>query len=494
MVFVVDATGSMVQEIKTVSDFLIELSNVISKKHRQDSIELAAGVGNIDTTLRIHVSLIIYQDIHPRGNTVNTKLIFKKLSLPSQLETIKPHFSKLPTMLNGGTEALHDGLLTALNSDVWSENYSHRMIILIADEPGEHIQDGIKGATQNDVLQKMPLPRKKLESLRFDISKVRKQDHTKIWAIYTREGSVDFDKFKQNVSQLAFRIKDIPNFEKDSKKSIRTKMIDELYASIEDAGNVVKEKVTIISDAIRDGLDEDEDTKKLNSTTMLARAAVKLVLDKQGTTLEEIAKLSKVAFVEGYIKEQYSYHKYPTFRRRVMVEEDELVGLKAVAQEFILALQDALSRIKTQKRDIQELIGQAMLYAIATVEGDYDVMDELDDPKTRGRAINQWWKTGKTSNETIADLINAPKFLPFSKIGIFGVTREELKDWSFDDLKNQTNQSYQKVKCMELVIADKTVPNEFGTCLTYEGKTKRWAYKPPNSDSKYIYLPEWMIP
>jgi hypothetical protein len=264
--------------------------------------------------------------------------------------------------------------------------------------------------------------------------------------------TLDSFKFKSEISQV--------------KIAHLMTQIDELYASLEEVDTLVKRKVRVLLSNIIDELAKHS----------------------------KVTLHPKVALLEGYIKEQYSYHKYPTFRRRVMVEEDELVGLKAVAKDFIDALQNALDNIKTQKQDPQELIGQAMLYAIATVEGDYDVMDELDSLKTRGQAINQWWKTGKTSNETIADLINAPKFLPFSKTGIFGVTREELKDWSFDDLKNQTNQSYQKVKCMELVIADKTVPNEFGTCLTYEGKTKRWAYKPPNSDSKYIYLPEWMIP
>jgi hypothetical protein len=473
-------------EIQQVVQFLSDYSAMIRDQYKKRSVQLAGrSSASINTSLNIKVSLILYQDIQPSG-TFNTRILFKKLTIPGQLPKIQRAFKQIPAMLGGSREALHDGLLTALNqSDLWSGEYSHRMIILIADEPGDS-----GGATQGKVLGAMPLPRQKLQALRFDPAKVNKTDFTRLWAIYT--GNTSFDKFNRNVRQLTTpdRIIHIRDF--NSNRAQRETVQKKLYASLDDAGQVTDEKVKMLSELTRHG--KSQAATKLSSPTMLVRVAIDAALKRTGMTIEELSKLSDVAFVVGFTKEQYSYHSQPTFRRRIVIEENELITLKETVKAFTLNLRQALNSIVPQRRDPQELVGQAMMYAIAAIEGDYDTMEILDDPLKRGRAINQWWKTGETSNQTIADLIKAPQFLPLSKTGIFGVTRQALRNWSFDRLRKETNTLLQKIGCMDLVINDKTVPNRVGTCLSHKGKTKRWRYQPPNSATKYIYLPDWMIP
>ncbi|MCP4351534.1 MAG: VWA domain-containing protein [Desulfobacterales bacterium] len=487
LVFVIDATGSMRNEIKQVHQFLEDFVIQISSKYKEVSVSLPAGITDkqIDTSLLINVSLVLYQDIHPRGNTYKTNILFRRLTLPGQLVDIK---SKLKNIqLGGGEEALHDGLLTALNTaNLWSGEYSQRIIVLIADEPGD-----AGGATQAQVLSAMPLPIEKLKELKFDTAKVKKTDYTRLWAIYTENRR--YDHFKQNVSSLTApnRIIHIADFERRSgmQKLVR----DELYAVLVDIGKIVNNRVKLLSNIIRDGLPKEDKIK--DSPTMLDHVAIEAALERTGMNLEELSVISEVAFVDGYVKEKYLYHKYPTFRRRIMIEEEKLMLLKRTVKDFALYLKEALDSQDAQKSEPAQIVGYAMLYAIAMVVGDYDIIDKLEGkPSIRKKAINEWWKTGETSNKTVAELIKAPDFLPLSKKGIFGVTCEELKKWDYDKLRTENNILLQKSHCMELIIADKTIPNVCEKCLTWTGKTKRWRYQPPNSNAKYIYFPESMIP
>jgi hypothetical protein len=115
--FIVDATGSMGDEIEFLKD---DLQSVIQN------------VMNQDASLNIHTSTVFYRDNQD-------EYLVKKSDFTSELiETI--NFIDKQSADGGGDypEAVHTGLSTAINDLQWSTNARTRLAFLILDAPPHH--------------------------------------------------------------------------------------------------------------------------------------------------------------------------------------------------------------------------------------------------------------------------------------------------------------------------------------------------------------------
>jgi hypothetical protein len=135
IVFLIDKSGSMLDEKEAVREFIYELAKNILAQQRQARVRLPGLGKSIDTQLDLSLHLVIYERRHFEH--------FRNYRLPNQLENIYDIMGgDLTARFGGNIEKTVNALTAVLKIKKDGKPYyfregSHRGVILFTDEKGD---------------------------------------------------------------------------------------------------------------------------------------------------------------------------------------------------------------------------------------------------------------------------------------------------------------------------------------------------------------------
>lgn len=535
LVFVVDGTGSMFQEIDAVRVWLLQLCDKFAKdsgKEELFTIEYRGAKETMGTAMNINVSLIVYQDIHPRSGipgirgsaSFNTKTIFARKSLVLNRSEIEAGFNQLTRdSLGGGDEALHDGLHAALtNPEVWRPDAMVRQIIVIADEPGD-----LGGKTQLDVLAAMPLPPdteivRAIQEKRADEAAYRKANTT-IYGIFTTD-QADFKAFEANLKDITWVpgggplrgnvLFHEPEFERPGfqneitveEKARQVKLLsDILYGRIFEAQTRVKARTRLLAEMIFKGrLDERVAVPQQPSAVLMDPSMVEAAAKFAGfNTVEEMLELTDVGFSEGFAVMQQEGHTHPTFRQRVVMTDTEVSNLQHdVMEPTARALENALkpaSPIFGAGKDPQLALAEALVIAIFQVAGNPDQVAKNEDRVREARTLIA--EIHKNPKVRLRDLMQLGRSLPIEDTGLLGMPGEKLLKLKVRDLSDHQLRLARRAKCLRNLLNHEAAPedpqkiDEFAAQFPeLKAPQKSWIYRHPVTQAEFVFVPLQYLP
>ena len=389
IVFVVDATRSMADDIETTRNLIWQISETMAAAaSSQETVALQTpGLGDIDVSLAldIAVSVIGFKDTEDamRSEDREGKLegsehhYYTVRSYGQRLDVIGDNakidnaFDRVigDASYEAGKEALHEGLREAFDHDAqggeryWREGVVNRAVVVLTDEPGDSGPEQLKA-----LIAEMPgfseherriMGKSGDGSSRPD----EKMEKTQIFAVflgkrYCWEGAPDVDckaKFRANMKDitLARRIFDSDRRREDRIVRAIGSMIAEYTAGTE-------ERLRRLADMFVEELREEGGAREVfRATSGLTRLAIGIALERVGLTFEELGKLNEVVYFSGYVRvdeiapppDQQSGAArdgiLPKWRMRVMLSQDDLVELEDVTKKVC----DALTNLLPQGED-----------------------------------------------------------------------------------------------------------------------------------------------
>lgn len=489
VVLVMDATGSMHEEITSVQNLLADIGNELLGRQISELPLRSPETGlSLRKQLDIAVSLVAYQDIGG-GNTspFETKIVFatQPLDLDSGLVTIKSGMTSLTANLGGGTEALHQGILRAVTSDsVWREGTETRMIIIVGDEPGDS-----GNFAQEHILESLPLPR----GWQSDAVKEphAKLEYTKIFGIYTDPSLDGFQRFKENLSKLTnvnTRVFQVTT--SDDSHALK----EALKVQLSYAQDVVEDKLVAMQERLAAGqpfLGVPEDAKL---PIVLDEIAVSNVLREAEFSANDLRLISDLRFNDGFVRFQQSNHRFPGFRFRVIMTVDDVVKLEETLSSMSARLEQIVSTGQTNPMDI---IAESLLVAKHSMEG---TLDQIADPNLHSKLasdlLTQLAKLPSDSELYINTVLNIS---PWSEVsmyqGVLSKTNNEITNISTLGLVELAGDFRRKSLCLKKIIEGRTAPENIEEIDTWiDDRRKRWVYRHPDLGEEFVYVPIQYLP
>jgi len=504
--FVVDATGSMRDEIDAVGDFLLDLCTAFANVANNGTAKITfqkpgSDVFLFDAGVDICVSLVLYQDIGAEDISESsnkapfqTKVIFQGVSLKTgrtELRKIKKFLDA--GKLEGGTEAMHNGLLRSLTeSEIWRKNAYERVLILIADEPGDS-----GGANQKDVLNAMPAPNDVDGNHNED--KI-KRTYTHLYAIYT--GDTGYRKFKKNLKELTDksneRIVNLPDFKKH-KSADKDMLKQHLCIPIEVAQENVIKTVNLAFDKVtKDDQPSREQRQQITqkSSLDLQEWAVELAAKEAGTSIEELRRLTKgVAYLKGWTQLNQEGLTHDVYRERVYISQPKLLKLQRDMDGFAEQLNSTIKGEAGQWRGAspQETAVEAFILAVAKASGDDKV---VEDKEVRRELVKDI--CGGEYNESLIKFLRISRDLPVTPKsgGLLGMTVHELRNLNIKKLSKMTKHLANKARCLKNILDGYSCPEDYMDVVTQERIPKNWIHKVvmANTTELYCYVPIQYLP
>jgi hypothetical protein len=539
IVFVVDATGSMSRWVTQVQKFLETIANSLNPlQHDRQRKKLPLGNGgafDLDTNLDISVSLVSFKDIPnvaAKGNTYTTKVHFARWSLAKQKSDIIREFNSID-FSNGDSEALHDGLKAALDPSLWREDSVHRLLVLLTDEPGDtNDADGVL-----DAMPAFTEEQRKLVPTLADLDQAaQKKKRTNIVSIYAGDQGIDqFTNKVQLFSDDVIAIKGVQDGSlRDSVVELLLRLLREKQSEIEGPILFLQRQVT-------------QEEGEAPSLPGLSRLALEEALKRTGVTLEELKKLTKVAYYQGYVpflgegadQDQAPGVKAPPgFRARVMLNDTELNILYNTASKISTALVDATDLLKKdQDNRRQEAFGEVpsgqdaksihvckiFLLAADQISGStafandpqgkkleataikmYERLRELQRLKEDSIARRRQGKSGKPDappvkvpDSSLALFFKVTENVPIRANGVLSKRAEDLLDYSDEDIKRLGEELDLRARGLHNIINAKVV-SEKAIDVTNPQRCpavgKEWFFTQPGSNTQYAYVPIDYIP
>ncbi len=490
--FVVDGTGSMGTEINAVSKFLQEICNAFLKKMKSANsvVTINSGGRKIEFSIEmdINISLVVYQDIGANNEETpfNTKVIFAGKPLTENIADIVGGFSKLTSMLSGGNEALHDGLMTALNhGNIWRGDSSNRIILVIADEPGDS-----GDPEQQVVLDKMPFPKGLDKQSNIDQDEFKKGE-TLIYGLYTN--SDGFDVFKNNlrlVTDVDQRLFHLPQFESD--RSQDNDLINILYDQVTTAEKMVEKRLKDLTKKITDQRNSEPEATDSIVAVLLREAAIDRILKETGISENDLSTLGSIAFTEGYIREQQNNHKYKTFRQRVTLTHSDVNNLQTISEQLSTGLYKALeSKDIFLKADPKFVIAKALVLAVAEASN----VTSIDTPEKLNESAKELIKKLEGSEQnTLRDILQVKNSLPVDDDGLLGMPGDKLLKLKYEELQDHALWLKRKSKCLRNIINGEDAPEEFNKVDEHKEQNKHWSHRHPQSGVEFYYVPKQYLP
>jgi hypothetical protein len=526
IVFVIDKSGSMLDEKEAVREFIYDLAKNILAQQGQVRVSLPGLPKSIDTQLDLRLHLVIYERRHFE--------YFQDYQLPNQLEEIHRSMGDdLSAIWGGGIEKTANALTAVLHNPRYFRTGSHRGIILFTDERGDFSkgQEQAEKQALKDALYKAfePIRQILLNELKVPedtVSQIDPKDYTPIWTIFTnaplshdlRQASVqeqqaffrrEFALFKQNMTmndgQGPFSLVnkeylyhlDFDENVTDQTAEIRRKLGETLSHFQTQTDARIRQFMKTLADAARSANSKpaDKQNDKQNKTQLaaddsniLSAATIDDIRKMLGLDLELIARL---AFYTGYVPKRDQRHHHKTYQQVLVVEEREL-------RAFNNQLKDIVALIKVPAGCSQRgAVAVALLKVIATVTNDQRYLRLLrrfaNNPR---RLCQQALQIMRGLGEsTLAELLKLSSNLPLDKQGLLAKTPRQILTLGRRAVRRLNNHMQAKSECIDLVLAGKDVPSTIATCKFHRGTHKEWRYSPVGTESQpYIYLPTRLMP
>jgi len=496
VVFVLDRTFSMYNEIESVKQFFNQFSRQLGKAHRQGNsmgLNLPGGKrASIETNLDIKVSFVLYER-QPEDITAQPR------RLPDDQAALDQDVNN--TTLWGGTEDVHHALYSVINNPKYWRPYAHRAIIVMTDEPGDPVSHNERDVL-NSLKQALQAPRETIKKLGGNPDQIDYRDYTQIWAIFTDSHS-PFRAFKGNMDSLThsdriIHIKDfVNNYQQRDKLLARfNETIYDLQLSVTDRLNQLA--VQINADTQSNSRSNptaagSQTSPQSTSHRLLHQAAIEAVKQQLGIDNSVFAVLGSLAFVEGHTPKRMPGHQYDTYREVVLIERRDLRSLHDQANSFLQAFDQSLNRGRGNPRT---MVAVALLQAVASVSGNDQLLDDIEKlPIAKQRRYARRWLNGReVKNKSLAELIGLQDSLPIPSEGLFGMKPTDIQRMQVDDIWKERYLLALKQTCLKKILDSQTVPQDVNQCRLHKGQPKVWNYQPAGSSNTYIYLPLHLVP
>lgn len=522
LTFVVDATGSMADEIHTVSDFLTTLSQKLGTLQENGTpVELPFPNGDsltLSTNLNIVVSLVSFMDIQPYAillNTYVTKSHFKQLNVVKQINQIRAGLSSLAKDLYGGQEALHYGLKEGLDRKHWRTDTLDRIIVLISDEEGETNDE--KG-----VLALMPSysdHQKKLVSTLGNLSvSEQKKELTRIYSIFTGPDS-EWAGFRGRVSQVSVDVTHIPNLTDQTEKD---ELIKLLLTRLREKQKEIKQRIYAIQNGLSKKKNASGQAFDLSALPGLSQLAIKQALERANLTWEKLQKLTDVAYYQGYVSlneiefdrldaNQTGNKEHPkSYRLRVMLRVGELTDLRDITKKVAGGLKTALTTLGIDDDPFADFLGSAepkakklliceiVLLVRDHVTGENRYVGQSGQKKLKQAAekLLSGIQSGKLAGTSLGRVLLIPDSLPFRVDSFMSMSLTEVLKQEKPWFITQVDKLNLKATGLDRILNNGVVPEDFNAIGTAPANIgKRWRFSNSlTSTISYIYVPIGYIP
>ena len=325
LVFVIDATGSMVGDIeytKRIFENTVDEIQRVSSSGGRGEVKLEhLGTMPVHTDMIVNVSIVGFKDVkkvynkryrQAGGQYYNTRTYIEPSNLNVNWNRIRTAFDRLLSDTradDSGREALHDGLIEAL--DEMNEDSLSRTIVLITDEPGD--TRNLRG-----FIDKMPgFPDQAQADLygitgRFD-SLSAKKARTALFAVFQGQqkcydDSPDYlcdQAFYDNVREATEEgrvFRDIGNYA-GTVRQRRSAQIEEAVSQFfADRKNDVMRRTGAIHSMLIEAEKREGGAKRVfDALPGPTKWAVAQALQRNGLTVDDVAKLNDVIYYQGYV-------------------------------------------------------------------------------------------------------------------------------------------------------------------------------------------------
>ena len=238
-------------------------------------------------------------------------------------------------------------------------------------------------------------------------------------------------------------------------------------------------------------------------------------MDRQGLTFDEIDKLNKVIFFEGYVDldtvgglagsapadlRTRDWRTRVHLERRTVRHLYEATNRVARALQHILEDDDIFRDLDSQDDETRrELVGMLMLLVRDVVTGRNEFSSGIEGREAlleRARLLLHKVEVDPRAREaTFARFLRIDTSLPLRTDGLMSVPLGEMfvktKNWFLV----QRDEYTKKAQGLERILRDKTVPEDFRTVLTTTLAERKW-FTPSgiNAVEEYGYIPPGYLP
>lgn len=495
IVFVVDATGSMGEEIAGVRQFLISLSNGFAagrkgtgKEATTQEFEIMLNDQKVrfPTTLDIRVSLVSYQDVGGSNSSIpyETRVHFSGTRITSDAANINAAFDDLSEAnLDGGTEAIHAGLAAALQqTSLANLDSMARFILVVADEEGDS-----GDLEQTNVLDLMPLP----EGVDL-ASDVAKQNYTQVFGLFTDPDTSRFNSFSNNlrmVTNVGQNVVHASQFTTGGGSGQLELLEDLIWEKISEVPEVIKKRLDLLAQTLSSGSTQPTNAGggSINTRTasvLMNEWAVEQALQAAGIDRATLTNISNdLAFIEGWVREE-------DYSRSVLMQKGEIVKLSDGLSRFAASLERF---INIGQGDPPAVVMRALAestYALATGGG------ELEESRLEAE-VDRIEQELSQPGSTVGSVLGIINSLPADPNGILGMNLEKINQLTVPGLATIIKTFRRKVSCIDWIQQNRAIPADLTEVdrWTKEKQFRRtWEFTPPQSVVPYIYLPEALIP
>jgi hypothetical protein len=513
-VFVVDATGSMSEEINAVRSFLESLCQKFANTNTAGAPAIGILVGDqkleFARDLDIRVGLVSYQDVGAAegGSPYETKLHFAGRTVKGDAAPIQGAFADLTQdKLTGGTEAIHAGLMRALldgmsgakfgsgpdaagssssASSASGEGAITRFICLVADESGDSGDEA-----QQRVFDAMPLPAGASSDLAADEAK---RSFTQIVGLYTDADPNSFAAFSNNlrmVTDVARNVVQATNFALATPGENQTTLLEDLIADkFEEVANQVQSRLDLLAQTLASGggggttaSTTTTGVNTQNASVLMDQWAVEEALKKAGISREQLASISNdLAFIEGWIKEK-------DYSTAVLMELREA----QVFNSGLTAFSASLERAIKGQGDPQQIVIRALAETTFMLSNGGAQLP----PDRMEEEIKKVEEQLQKPNSTVGSVLGLAKALPIDPKGLLAMDYSQLKALTVQVLSDLIRDFRRKQICVNLLQQNKAIPADLVDVdqWTEEKQFRRpWQFTPPQSVVPYLYLPQRLVP
>ena len=527
IVFVVDSTGSMDDEIAAVSTFLQRIADRLSvhATGTTRSFEVVRGrtldlLGGLDITL----GLVGFQNIaganHDRGKgcpgrkgpyEARTFFRGRRLASREDMIEIRESLAALSSQLSGSCEALHEGLLEALGPTHFRDGTLDRMIIVLADEPGN-------SRRLNDVLAAMPVP---TEKQLLGVSKWQglggielKRGMTTIFAIYV--GERGYLGFKKKLGPLVSD-RNLRRFGPVSPTSEQL-FIDMLDQRLELKKRSVAKEISAYREALR-----GSGQKAFDALPGLGQFKLREAMARANLTPERIDELNEVAFFDGFVHRSdvaaaavvpggidarvRATARPASWRVRVLTTRDQLMALRRHLDGVVHGLEQALRETaslppwlvgKDRTETRRELIARLIVLLVDHTIYDEGSFSGEDGPMALEAVVKDFLERLDTSdpymNKQLRFVMGLQAHLPVRTDGLLSLTLVEAAGKTRGWYEKQLHILRAKAVGLDNILRDLSVPEDPQKVETTDAESKIWFGRMGTSPIEFAYVPIGYVP
>ncbi|MBF0235750.1 MAG: hypothetical protein HQK65_22345 [Desulfamplus sp.] len=519
--FVVDATGSMGNEIRTVSEFLQTLSNEL-KNLQQTGAPVAIPFPNGDsleltTNLNIVISLVSFIDIPEIAKinkTYTTRVHYQQLDVVKYINQIRAGLDSLAKDLGGGREALHYGLKEALTQNNWRPESLDRFIILLSDEKGDtNDEAGVLALMPNYTAEQIKL----VPILKQPSVEEQKKDLTRIYSIFTGPNDL-WGGFKNNVNKCSVDVTHIPDLESQQQKELLIKL---LLARLRDKQNEISDRIQAIKDKMfKEKTQSGNALDPISALPGLGQLAILQALERAGLTFDDLRKLTKVAYYQGYVPlndieferlDNKQKNDLPcSYRVRVMLSVKEVRDLSDLTGKVANGIKNALSRLGVKDPLLsfddassptakKQLICELVLLIRDQVTGAKNYQNNEEGKqklsKNAEKLLNKIKSDDKLASSSLGHVFLIPDSLPFRVNGLLSAPLSKVLEQDISWFIKKADELRLKTTGLDHILNNNVIPEDFNAIGTTENLSKKWRFtKDSFSIVSYIYVPLSYIP